>query len=355
MAHVLVIANETVASQTLLDAVRAEAHGADDRVTVIAPVNEPNQGYVVYEDTRRAAAGRRLEKTLKVLREAGLRAQGFVVETGPVQAVKDALAQLEPPVDEIVVSTHGAERSGWMRRNVVEDIERAAGSIPVKHVVVEPPDARTTDERARDREPDGRLGAPCSRRSASVRQAGPARFLIVSPQSDDEQHDDADRRLRLALTELRGEGIEAHGQVVHPDPYTAAKNVVHDERVDEIIVSTFPGERSGLAAARPGRAAAQGHGPSGRARGELRMSVHAAPLESADTAVTGITAAADPLQLAHAAGGARHVPVHRVGDHALRLVLHGLLLRPGRELRRHGHVAAAAVSSARRSSPASTR
>ena len=28
-------------------------------MTVIAPVNEPNQGYVVYEDTRRASAGRR--------------------------------------------------------------------------------------------------------------------------------------------------------------------------------------------------------------------------------------------------------------------------------------------------------
>ena len=238
------IANETVASQTLLDAVRAEAHGADDRVTVIAPVNEPNQGYVVYEDTRRAAAGRRLEKTLKGLREAGLRAQGFVVETGPVQAVKDALAQLEPPVDEIVLSTHGAERSGWMRRNVVEDVERAAGSIPVKHVVVE--SAGREGEAnvlviANQTVVSDALLEKIRRRAA----AGRAAFLIVSPQSDDEQHDDADRRLRLALTELRGEGIDAHGQVVHPDPYTAAKNAVHDEKIDEIIVSTFPGERSG--------------------------------------------------------------------------------------------------------------
>src|SRR5262245_7365629 len=133
MSHILVIANETAASQTLLDALRGEA-GRDDRITVIAPVNEPNQGYVVYEDTRRASAGRRLDKTLKALREAGLTAQGFVVETGPVQATKDALAQLEPKVDQIVVSTHPAERSGWMRRNVVEDIERNSNGIPVQHV-----------------------------------------------------------------------------------------------------------------------------------------------------------------------------------------------------------------------------
>ena len=129
MPHVLVIANETAASKALLDAL-ARQEPAESRFTVIAPVNEPRGGYVVYEDTRRASAGRRLEKTLKALREAGFAAQGFVVETGPVQAVKDALAQLEPKVDEIVVSTHPAERSGWMRRNVVEDVERAAGDIP---------------------------------------------------------------------------------------------------------------------------------------------------------------------------------------------------------------------------------
>jgi hypothetical protein len=76
---------------------------------------------------------------------------------------------------------------------------------------------------------------------------GGAAFLIVAPQSDAEGDDEssADRRLRLALSELRLEGIEAHGQIVHPDPYTAAMHVTNDERVDEIIVSTFPGQRSG--------------------------------------------------------------------------------------------------------------
>jgi hypothetical protein len=241
MPHILVIANETVASQTLLDAVRAAA-GGDDRVTVIAPVNEPNQGYVVYEDTRRASAGRRLEKTLKALREAGLSAQGFVVETGPVQAVKDALAQLEPKVDAIVVATHGVERSGWMRRDVVGDIELIAG-VPVQHVVVEPTDDTETNVLviANQTVVSEELLERIRERAAR----SPASFLIVAPQSDAVEHSDADKRLRRALTELRGAGIDAHGQVVHPDPYTAARHVVNDERVDEIIVSTLPGERSG--------------------------------------------------------------------------------------------------------------
>jgi hypothetical protein len=241
MSHLLVIANETVASRELLDALR-DKDPAECRFTVVAPVNEPNEGYVVYEDTRRASAGRRLEKTLKTLREAGYAAQGFVVETSPVQAAKDALAQLEPKVDEIVVSTHPEERSGWMRRNVLEDIERVASGLPVKHVVA-------GDEGIEKNVlviANQTIVAPeLLDRIRKRAEKGDASFLIVAPQSDDEPHADADRRLRLALGELRSEGIDAHGQVVHPDPYTAARHVVNDERVDEIIVSTFPGEKSG--------------------------------------------------------------------------------------------------------------
>ena len=208
---------------------------------VIAPVNEPNQGYVVYEDTRRASAGRRLEKTLKALREAGLPAQGFVVETGPVQAVKDALAQLEPRRRDRRRDAR-CRSSGWMRRDVVGDIERTAG-VPVLHVVVDPVVEGETNVLviANQTVVSEQLLERIRERAAE----SPASFLIVAPQSDDDQHDDADKRLRRALTELRGAGIDAHGQVVHPDPYTAARHVVNDERVDEIIVSTFPGERSG--------------------------------------------------------------------------------------------------------------
>ena len=91
------------------------------------------------------------------------------------------------------------------------------------------------------------LGEPLLRRISERAAAGPSAFLIVCPQSDPGQgeHPEAERRLRAALATLRDEGIEAHGQVAHPDPYTAAMQVIDDERVDEVIVSTFPGERSG--------------------------------------------------------------------------------------------------------------
>ena len=128
--HILVIANETAASGSLIDKLEQSAAQGDPLVTVIAPVNQPSEGYVVYQDTRRASAGRRLDRTLQTLRHAHIRANGMVVETDPVAAVKDALAQLEPPVTEVIVSTHPKERSGWLRRNVVESIRKAAGELP---------------------------------------------------------------------------------------------------------------------------------------------------------------------------------------------------------------------------------
>src|SRR5919201_4487186 len=135
--HVLVVANETVTGRRLIDAVEQRRAAGDLQVTVVCPVNQPERGYVVYEDTRRAAAGRRLEKTLAMLRGEGISAHGLVVECDPVTAVRDALAQLEPPVDEIIVATHPQQKSGWLRRNVVDRIRGAADEIPVEHVVVD--------------------------------------------------------------------------------------------------------------------------------------------------------------------------------------------------------------------------
>jgi hypothetical protein len=244
VAHVLVIANETAASKTLLDTLRERAAGGDVTVTVIAPVNEPRHGYVVYDDTRRAAAGRRLNKTLELLRQSSIPAQGFVVETSPVQAAKDALVQLEPKPDEIVVSTHAPQTSGWLRRDVVEEIGRAAKGVPVQHVIAEDEGA-AAEKNVLVLANETILSPELLDRIRARAHQGSASFLIVAPQNDAVAQPEADRRLRRALSVLRVEGIEVHGQVVHPDPYTAAMNATHDERIDEIIISTFPRERSG--------------------------------------------------------------------------------------------------------------
>jgi hypothetical protein len=239
----LVVANETLTGDELLDAVRRRIEGADTLVYVIAPVNEPSEGYVVYDNTRRASAGRRLERTLAKFREAGIAAAGDVIDNDPLTAVKDALAMEEP--DEIVVSTHPESKSGWRRGNLVEEIRKAAKGRPVEHVVSDVA-ARTGVENVLVVANETVLGEPLLARIRDRARANPrAAFLIVCPQSDPEQgaHPEAERRLRRALTQLRSEGIEAHGQVAHPDPYTAAMHAVRDERVDTILVSTFPEQR----------------------------------------------------------------------------------------------------------------
>jgi methylmalonyl-CoA mutase cobalamin-binding subunit len=245
VSHILVVANETVASDRLLEAVRGEAKAGADLVTVLAPVNAPSGGYVVYEDTRRAAAGRRLDRTLAALREAGIAAHGLVVDTSPEDAVRDALAQLEPTPDRIVVSTHPAQKSGWLRKHVVDKIRDAAGDTPVEHIVVDL-ESESGPKNVLVVANETVVGDPLLARIRERASRGAASFLIISPQSDPNQadHPEAERRLRRALTILRAEGIDVHGQVAHPDPYTAAIHAVEDERVDEIIVSTFAPSRS---------------------------------------------------------------------------------------------------------------
>jgi hypothetical protein len=243
VTHLLLVANETVEEQELLEAVGR--YGDDVHVTVVAPINQPRRGYVVYSDTRRASAHRRLDRALQKLRKAGVEAEGYIVDGDPAAAVRDAVAQLEPPVDAILVSTHPEAKSGWLRRNVVERIRSAAGDIPVEHLVVHGQGAHEDNVLVLANETV--LGEQLLDTIRERAQRTPSAFLIISPQTDPTMgaHPEAERRLKRALTQLRGEGIDVHGQVAHPDPFSAAMEAIHDERVDEIIVSTFEPLRSG--------------------------------------------------------------------------------------------------------------
>src|SRR5205085_9844169 len=147
---------------------------------------------------RRAAAGRRLEHTLEALRAAGIPSSGLVVDSDPVAATRDTIATLEPPPDEIVVSTHPQQRSGWLRKNAVDRIRDVAGKLPVEHVVVD-----------LEREDGGEanvlvvanqtvLGEPLLDTIRERAAEGKASVLIVAPQTDltAAAHPQAERRLR---------------------------------------------------------------------------------------------------------------------------------------------------------------
>jgi phosphopantetheine adenylyltransferase len=243
VTSVLVVANETLVGTELVDAVRRCAERGSIRVAVVAPVTQPREGYVVYRDSRRAAAGRRLDRTLDAFRAAGIPAHGGVFDDDPLAAVKDVLASEE--IDEIIVSTHPETKSGWLRKNLVDEVRRAAGGRPVEHVVSDVVARAGVNVLVVANETV--LGEQLLDRLRARAGEGAASFLIVCPQSDPArgEHPEAERRLRSALAILRSEGLDVHGQIAHPDPFVAAMEAIEDERTDEIIVSTFPGERSG--------------------------------------------------------------------------------------------------------------
>jgi hypothetical protein len=242
--HILVVANETVVSPSLCERIKEKARADGDViVTVLAPVNQPRQGYVVYYDTRRASARRRLDKTLDLLRKGGVAATGIVVEADPVSALRDAIDQLQP--DEVIVSTHTQLHSGWLRRNAVDQMRAVAGNLPFEHFIADL-EAEQGPANVLVVANQTVLGEPLLAKIRERAAQSPAGFLIIAPQGDGEgSYEEAERRLLRAVMTLRAEGLEVHGQISHPDPYAAVMQTIEDERVNEIIVSTFPHARSG--------------------------------------------------------------------------------------------------------------
>ncbi len=238
---ILVVANETVVGSELIDAVKRHADQGPVAVHVISPQSSPKHGYVIYEDSVRDAAENRLAMTVARLEEAGIEATGEVMDPDPYSAITDAVA--EHTYDAIIISTHPETRSGWVRQGLVSRVEQEV-DCPVEHVVVdldaEKDKATRTLVVANQTVGDEALIDQLKQLS----EEGPRRFIVISPQSG-EDGGGAPERLAATLERLESEGLEAIGQVGHPDPYTAIKTALDFYGVDEVVISTFPETRSG--------------------------------------------------------------------------------------------------------------
>jgi hypothetical protein len=222
----------------LIDLLRERAQQGPIRVTVISPQNDPRAGFVVYSDSRRSSAERRLRRTLDLLHEAGIAARGAVVDPDPLQAIKDAVWEYKP--DEVIISTHpGQLKSNWLRGNLIERARKAV-DIPVEHIEV---DLESPRERAHVLVIANQtvLGEPLLGAIRERAAAGPVDFTILIPADAD----GAEQRLREVCARIGTQGINASGLLGDPDPVVATQNAMHDEQVDEVIVSTFPEQSSG--------------------------------------------------------------------------------------------------------------
>jgi hypothetical protein len=240
-SNVMVVANETVGGQKLLDAITERAQKGPIRCTVICPQNQPRKGYFIHDETVQSASQIRLNYTLDRLRALGIEAAGEVMDPDPYLATLDAVRLYHP--DEIIISTHPYPRSGWQRRDLVERIATAT-KLPVEHVVV---DLQTEPVKhtlvvANETVGERPLIEALERRAAE----SPHRFTIVSPQGgkSPEAQATAKDRLDRTIRELREAGLEVQGQIMETDPLTSVQNALQYHPADEIIVSTFAGQRS---------------------------------------------------------------------------------------------------------------
>ncbi len=94
--------------------------------------------------------------TVAQLREAGIEADGEVMDPDPYSAIMDAVG--EHDYDEIIVSTHPDTRSGWLRQDLITRVEQATRR-PVEHVVVDLDATRTRTRSAPSSSPTRRSAA----------------------------------------------------------------------------------------------------------------------------------------------------------------------------------------------------
>jgi nucleotide-binding universal stress UspA family protein len=79
----------------------------------------------------RTMAGARLQHELERLREAGVEADGEVVEPTPLEAIRKIASREE--IDEVIVSTLPRRLSRWIAMDLPRRIRRTT-SLPVTHI-----------------------------------------------------------------------------------------------------------------------------------------------------------------------------------------------------------------------------
>jgi GNAT superfamily N-acetyltransferase len=121
----LAVANRTAASPALLEALKARTAELERHVFIFVVPQEGGHGVAA----RQARA--RLTQVIDRARAAGLICAGMIADPDPYTAVINALQFFR--VDDIVISTLPATRSGWMRADLIERVRRASNK-PVEHV-----------------------------------------------------------------------------------------------------------------------------------------------------------------------------------------------------------------------------
>lgn len=122
----LAVAAKTASGDELLDALKDKAAGADRKSLFIVIV--PQEGG---EGHHAARARARMAQVVDRLISEGLIAAGMIGDPDPYTATMNALQFFR--VDDIVISTLPATRSGWLRADLIERVRKVTNK-PVEHI-----------------------------------------------------------------------------------------------------------------------------------------------------------------------------------------------------------------------------
>jgi hypothetical protein len=130
--HLLVVANRTVDSPELLDALRSRAESGPLHVTMLAPCTY----------AERVQARDRLQRAAAHLEAAGIESEAMLGDADPIVAVQEAWNPGR--YDEVVVSTLTEGTSRWLQIDLPHRVARLT-DCQVKHVAV--PERRPEEHR----------------------------------------------------------------------------------------------------------------------------------------------------------------------------------------------------------------
>ena len=134
MRSYLIVANQTLTSESLREAIAARLAEGPVRTHVVVPLSPVGGRLTWDEHASRDVAQERLDEVLDRLRAMGAEADGEVGDRDPVMAVRDALRHRE--VDEVIVSTLPKGMSRWLGEDVPSRL-RDSVKVPVT-VVTQP-------------------------------------------------------------------------------------------------------------------------------------------------------------------------------------------------------------------------
>jgi len=244
MKPLVLFLNEVAGGRKLLQAT-LERVGDASYVVVVAPQNQPTAGQLFSPEEAAEAARSRVDVTLAVLDEFGIDAVGEVLDPASDLALGDAIRSHRP--SEVLLSCLYDSRFGLTRRALEEWAEGTfEPEVKITHIPVRiEDDSISLDVTHTLVVANQTLSSPdLADRLLERSKERPHRFTIIAPQNDDVPLNKVSRDLASLMATLYREDIDTTGQPMSPDPFESVKDAIAHYRVDDVLISTLPGEQS---------------------------------------------------------------------------------------------------------------